>query len=94
MLEFTPVKIYFWSADYFEILKVYTTYNEEQIEIFELEKSVCDAVPCRNKVGAELTIEVLRNYLKRSDRNLDKIMKYAEGVRIAIVLKQYLTMKL
>ena len=36
MLEFTPVKIYFWSADYFEILKVYTTYNEEQIEIFEL----------------------------------------------------------
>ena len=94
MLEFPHVKIYFWSADYYEIGKVYTTYNEEQIRIYDLKKSVCDIVGYHNKVGADITIEILRNYLKRCDQSLDIIMKYAERMRIALVLKQYLTMML
>jgi len=55
---------------------------------------VCDAIRYRNKVGIDITSEVLRNYLKRKDRNLDKLMKYAENMRIATVLNQYLTMML
>jgi predicted transcriptional regulator of viral defense system len=92
LADFPPTKIYFWSADYYEIGKISTTYNEEQITIYDIEKSVCDAIRYRNKVGTEITSEVLRNYLKRKDRNLDKLMKYAENMRIATVLNQYLTM--
>ena len=86
MLEFPPVKIYFWKADYYEIGIVYTTYNEEQIRIYDLKKSVCDIVGYHNKVGADITIKILRNYLKRCDQSLDKMMKYAERMRIALVL--------
>lgn len=94
LADFPPVKIYFWSADYYELGKVLTTYNEERIRIYDLEKSVCDAIRYRNKIGTEITIEVLRNYLKRPDRNLDKMMKYAENMRIATVLNQYLIVML
>ena len=94
LADFPPVKIYFWSADYYEIGKVQTTYNGEQIRIYDLEKSVCDAIRYRHKIGTEITIEVLRNYLKMPDRNLDKLMKYAENMRIATVLNQYLTVML
>jgi len=92
LADFPPVKIYFWSADYYESGKVTTTYNNEQITIYDIEKSVCDAIRYRNKVGTDITSEVLRNYLKRKDRNLDKLMKYAENMRIATVLNQYITM--
>ncbi len=92
--DFPPVKIYFWSTDYYEIGRIQNTYNEEQITIYDIEKSVCDAIRYRNKVGIDITTEVLRNYLKRKDRNLDKLMKYAENMRIATVLNQYLTVML
>lgn len=94
LADFPPTKIYFWSADYYEIGKVSTTNNEEQITIYDKEKSVCDAVRYRNKIGTDITSEVLRNYLKETDRNLDKLMKYAERMRISTVLNQYLTMML
>ena len=94
LADFPPTKIYFWSADYYEIGKISTTYNEEQITIYDIEKSVCDAIRYRNKVGTEITSEVLRNYLKRKDRNLDKLTKYAENMRIATVLNQYLNVML
>ncbi|MDP2113946.1 MAG: hypothetical protein Q8K69_07795 [Bacteroidota bacterium] len=91
---FPPVKIYFWKDDYFKIGRIETTHNGQQISIYDLEKSVCDAIRYRNKVGTELSAEVLRNYLKRKDRNLDRLMKYAEDMRIAIVLNQYLSVML
>jgi predicted transcriptional regulator of viral defense system len=94
LADFPPTKIYFWSGNYYEIGKISTTYNEEQIKIYDIEKSVCDAIRYRNKVGIDMTSEVLKNYLKRKDRNLDKLMKYAENMRIATVLNQYLTMML
>jgi predicted transcriptional regulator of viral defense system len=92
--DFPPTKIYFWSADYYEIGKVLTTFNEEGISVYDIEKSVCDAIRYRNKVGTDITSEVLKNYLKRTDRNLDKLMKYAERMRLATVLSNYLTMML
>lgn len=92
--DFPPVKIYFWKDNYFEIGKIETTNNGQQISIYDLEKSICDAIRYRNKVGTELSAEVLRNYLNRKDRNLDKLMKYAEYMRIATVLNQYLSVML
>jgi len=92
--EFPPVKIYFWSGSYYEIGRVEAIYNNQKISISDLEKSVCDAIRYRNKVGTEISAEVLRNYLKRKDRNLDKLMKYAENMRIATVLIQYLSVML
>lgn len=92
--DFPPVQIYFWSADYFGIGQTKTSYNGEEITIYDLEKSVCDAIRYRNKVGIDITTEVLRNYLKKKDRNLDKIMKYAEKMRISSVMQQYIQMML
>jgi len=94
LADFPPIKIYYWSADYYESGKIQTNYNQEQITIYDIEKSVCDAIRYRNKVGTDIITEVIRNYLKRTDRNLDKLMKYAENMRIANVLNQYLTMML
>jgi hypothetical protein len=86
--------LYYWNKRFYETGIIQTTYNEEQITIYDIEKSVCDIIRYRNKVGSDITSEVLRNYLKRKDRNLDKLMKYAENMRIATVLNQYLTMML
>jgi predicted CopG family antitoxin len=54
----------------------------------------CDAVRYRNKIGTEILNEVLRNYLKRKDRNLDKLMKYAVQLRISKTMQNYIQLLL
>ncbi|MEI6697341.1 MAG: hypothetical protein WCO13_14900 [Bacteroidota bacterium] len=92
--NYPPIKLYYWNKRFYETGIIETTYNEDEITIYDIEKSVCDAIRYRNKVGADITSEVLRNYLKRKDRNLDKLTKYAQNMRIEPVLNQYLSMML
>jgi len=56
--------------------------NSEKIVIYTIEKSVCDAIKFRNKVGMDITSEVLKNYLKLKSRNLDLLLKYAQTLRV------------
>jgi predicted transcriptional regulator of viral defense system len=65
-----------------------------KVKIYDIEKSVCDAVKYRNKVGMELTSEVLKNYLALKNRNIDKLIKYAKAMRVYPTLKIYLEVQL
>ena len=92
--DFPPVKLYYWTNQYYETGITRAKYNLEEITIYDLEKSVCDSVRFRTKIGSEIVSEVLKNYLKNNERNIDKLMKYAENMRISKVLDQYLQVML
>lgn len=63
-----------------------------KVKIFDLEKCVCDAVKFRNKIGIDVCTEIIKNYLKRRDRNIVKLMKYAKVLRVEKTLEMYLAM--
>lgn len=65
-----------------------------KVNVYDLERSVCDAVKFRNKVGMDVCAEIISNYLERPERNLSKLLDYAEQLRVRRVLEQYLQMKL
>jgi predicted transcriptional regulator of viral defense system len=92
--DFPPVQVYFWSAGFYSIGITESEFNGEKIKLYDLEKSVCDAVRYRNKIGHEIINEVLRNYLKRKDRNLDLLMKYAVQLRISKTMQNYIQLLL
>ena len=58
--------------------------------IYDIEKTVVDIVFYREKIGIEETKEVLINYLRRKDRDLNRLVKYAEMLRCGEVMKKYL----
>lgn len=92
--DYPPVKLYYWSNKYQNMAIKTIVHLGETINIYDLEKSVCDVVRFRNKVGIDITSEVLKNYLKRDDRNLDLLMKYAMKLRISDIITQYLNVML
>ena len=61
-----------------------------RLHIYDLERSVCDVVRFRNKVGLDVMTEVLRAYLKRKDRNISRLTEYAKKMRIGTSMTQYL----
>ena len=64
--------------------------GNHRFRIYEIEKTVVDIVFYREKIGIEETKEVLTTYLNRSDRNLNKLIRYAELLKCGDVMKKYL----
>jgi predicted transcriptional regulator of viral defense system len=91
---YPPIQLYFWSGASLDLGVMEAKADGGHIRVFDLEKSVCDAIRMRNKIGKEIEKEVLHHYLRRPDRNLDRLMKYAKALRVANTLKTYLNILL
>ena len=64
--------------------------GKNQFRIYDVEKTVVDIVFYREKIGIEETKEVLTTYLRRNDRNLNRLIRYAEILKCGDVMKKYL----
>ena len=64
--------------------------GKNEFRIYDMEKTVVDIVFYREKVGIEETKEILVTYLQRKDRNLIRLLKYAELMKCGKALRQYL----
>lgn len=86
--EYPPIKAYYWSD------KQYNLEVEELngLKIYSLEKSVCDAIKFRNKIGVDLMREIIKNYLKRKDKNLNVLFQVSKKMRMEKLLREYLTL--
>lgn len=86
--DFPPIKVYYWTDFYFEL----EIEELNGIRIYSIEKSVCDAVKFRNKIGKALMAEILNNYLKRKDKDLNKLYAIAQKMSVDKLLHEYLNM--
>jgi hypothetical protein len=62
--------------------------------MYNVEKTVCDMVKFRNKIGIDIVKEVLHNYVRRKDRKIHLLSQYARQMNIAGILSNYLEMLL
>lgn len=84
--DYPPIKLYFRDKTNYEL----GITDRDGIRIYDLEKSICDLIKYREKIGMDTVSEVLKNYLHRTDKNLDQLFKYAKVMRIELILKEYL----
>jgi hypothetical protein len=82
--------LYHWTKEYYELGITTEKIYDFTVKIYDIEKSVCDAVKFRNKVGVDITIEVVRNYVRSKDRNFDKLTKYARQMRIENIMQSFI----
>lgn len=88
--EWPEIRIFYFSQSRMDIgvKKIYEGKN--CFHIFDIEKTVVDIIYYRNKIGIEETSEVFKNYLKRGDRQIDRIYAYAKRLRCEKVVRTYL----
>lgn len=82
--------VYYYADDRFETGIETVQEGKNQFKIYDIEKTVVDIVFFREKIGIEETKEVLINYLKRKDRNLNRLLRYAQLLKCGDVMKTYL----
>ncbi len=92
--EYPKIELHHQTDKIFEIgieEKVVSSYH---VRLYNKERCVCDAVKFRKKVGMDVCSEVVNSYLALPDRNLSKLMEYADLLRVKQILERYITMKL
>lgn len=85
-----PLAFYYWSDAVYNLGISSFSISEKPVKCYDIERSVCDAVKFRNKTGEEVMQEVVKKYMNDSNRNLDKLIKYARVLRIEKVFMPYI----
>lgn len=61
-----------------------------KVPIFDAEKTVVDCFRYRNKIGLDVALEAIREYLRRRNRNVDRLLEYAAIDRVSTTIRPYL----
>ena len=88
--EWPPMKIHYYTDERHALGMVTVQEGRNQFRIYDIEKTVVDIVFYREKVGIEETKEILHNYLRRRERQLDRLYAYAKKLHCEKILRTYL----
>lgn len=85
-INYPPVKTFFFRDRFYNpgIEIITTKYGE--LRIYNREKTVCDMFRYRNKLGEELAMQALKNYLKLKKRSIATLIKYAEICQVKTII--------
>ena len=61
-----------------------------KIKVYDKERTICDIVKNRNNMDMEIFSKAIKNYIKSSDKNLNKLMKYAKELKIEKKMKEFM----
>lgn len=93
-LQFPPMEIYYWKKEYLEIGVTEKEIEGHTVRMTDLERTVCDAIRYRNKIGMDTCGEVLTTYLQLPNRDIARLNMIARQMRVYNVLTTYLQTRL
>ena len=88
--DWPQMNVHHYTDDRHELGVTTVVEGKNEFRIYDIEKTVVDIVFYRETVGIEETKEILVTYLQRKDRNLNRLLKYAELMKCDKPLRQYL----
>lgn len=83
-------KIYYIKPELFGLGKTMLTTLRNKVAGYDLERTICDIVRSRNKVGSETFLAALKMYAASPKKDLNKLNTYATEMRIAGIVRKYL----
>lgn len=84
-------KVYYIKPELFELGRtLLATPMGNQVSAYDLERTICDIVRSRNKVGTETFLAALKTYASSSRKDLNRLDHYAKQMRLAGAVRKYL----
>ncbi len=89
-INYPPVKVFYFRDRFYKQGIESINTGSTVVKVYNKEKTVCDMFRYRNKLGEDLALEGLRNYLSRKGADIGKIKEYASICRVKTVMMPYL----
>ena len=62
---------------------------ERNIRVYNKERTICDIVRNRNGIDSAIFNEGIRRYLSEKEKDIPKLLQYAEKFRVEKIIRQY-----
>ncbi|MGN0332331.1 MAG: abortive phage infection protein [Lachnospiraceae bacterium] len=84
-------KAYAVKKELLDVGKIFVENNSgNSIPMYNLERTICDLMRSRNTIEIQEFNSVLRAYIIRKDKNLNRLMEYAKLFRVDNVIRRYM----
>ncbi|MCK4258898.1 MAG: type IV toxin-antitoxin system AbiEi family antitoxin domain-containing protein [Halanaerobiales bacterium] len=80
-IDYPKVKPYYIDEKFMSIGKTKDTYEGQEINIFDRDRTICDVIRNSNKIDKELVNQAVMNYVNDPKKNTSNLMKYAKKMR-------------
>jgi predicted transcriptional regulator of viral defense system len=89
-IEYPPVRFFYYPEQFFRAgIDVIKT-SAGTVRMYNREKTICDMFRYRDKLGENLALEALKNYLRRKDSNIKRLSEYAVICRVKTIVLPYI----
>jgi predicted transcriptional regulator of viral defense system len=85
-----PVSRHYFSVTSFEqdMLRIPTKSGE--IKVYGVDRSVCDCIRLEKEIGEKALSDVLKGYAAYKEKNVDRLLEYADQMRYGKIVRGYL----
>ncbi len=89
-LQHPPVRMYRFGDASLDAGVTQMTVGGVRLRVYSAAKTVADCFKFRNKIGRDIAVEALRNYLRRRDARVQDLTRFAAINRVQSVMAPYL----
>ncbi|MCC6298924.1 MAG: type IV toxin-antitoxin system AbiEi family antitoxin domain-containing protein [Anaerolineales bacterium] len=88
-IQVPPIRVFHFSQESYQAGIVERELDGVTVKIYDREKTIADCFKFREKIGMDVALEALKDYLKQPKANVSLLMKYARINRVEKVLRPY-----
>ena len=89
-IDYPPIRVYHFSVASYEAGMVNEIMDGVKVKVYNREKTITDCFKFREKIGMDVALEALKDYLKQPGFDISLLMKYAKVNRVEKVMRPYL----
>jgi predicted transcriptional regulator of viral defense system len=89
-IKYPPLKVIRLSSEQYETGIEKITTNGFEVNIYNVEKTITDCFKFRNRIGIEVAIEALKDYMTHQQPDINKIVSCARINRVEKLMTPYL----
>ncbi len=61
----------------------------QDLRVYDLERTLCDVLRSRSRLDVQIVNDAIKGYIKKPEKNLPRLMQYAEQFGIQKIVRQY-----
>lgn len=89
-IQYPPISVFHFSEESYQAGIVEHELDGVKVKIYDREKTVADCFKFRQKVGMDVALEALKDYISQPNLNVSLLMKYARVNRVEKIMRPYL----
>jgi len=89
-IQYPPIWVFHYSDESYKAGIVEHELDGVKVKIYDREKTVADCFKFRKKIGMDVVIEAIRDYVNQPKLDVHKLMEYAKINRVEKTIRPYL----